>query len=138
VALLWKMIWNLGDPMSLRHSVSPLHTPVNPVISENDSEGLEQTRHVPDGSLILSCVTWLVHIREKTLTYVCSDSFICVTWLSHMNSTTDSYLRYDSCICGRAMDLEMRDFASFICVTWCTKMRWMTHSYVWCYSLMCS
>jgi len=30
------------------------------------------------------CVTWLIHMRDMTPSYVWRDSFICVTWLIHV------------------------------------------------------
>ena len=61
------------------------------------------------------CVTWLIHMCDKTHSYVWHDSFICVTWLIHMYDTTHSCHTYEWQICG----------------TWLTLLRDMPHSYVW-------
>ena len=64
---------------------------------------------------IFMCVTWLIHMCDKTHSYVWHDSFICVTWLIHMCDTTYSYVWRDS----------------FICMTWLIHMCDTTYSYVW-------
>ena len=67
------------------------------------------------------CVTWLIHMRDMTHSYVWHDAFICVTWRIHMCDMTHSYVWHDS----------------FIFVTWLIHMRDMTHSYIWHDSFIC-
>jgi len=40
----------------------------------------------------LTCVKWLIHMRNMTHSYVWHDSFIIVTWLIHMWDMTHSYV----------------------------------------------
>ena len=67
------------------------------------------------------CVTWPIHMCDRTYSYVWHDSFIHVTWLIHVCDISPSCVWHDS----------------FICVTWLIQMCGMTHSYVWRDSSMC-
>ena len=60
-----------------------------------------------------TCVKWLMHTREMTLSYAWDDSLIRMTCPNHMWG--DSCVRHDSCTC----------------VTWLMHTREMTLSYVW-------
>ena len=46
MALLWKMICELGDPMCLRHPVSRSHTTIEMTIEERWGAGVETQKNV--------------------------------------------------------------------------------------------
>ena len=84
------------------------------------------------------CVTWLIHMRDMTHSYVWRDSFICVPWLIHTCDMSYSHMWHDSFICVPWLLIHMCDMThshawhvSFTCVTWLVHMcAMMTHSYL--------
>ena len=54
------------------------------------------------------CVTWLIHMCDKTRSYVWHDSFVCVTWLIRMCDMTHSYVWHDSFLKHRMGLLDRR------------------------------
>ena len=92
MALLWKMICNLGDPMSLRHPV-----------------------HIHMCNMLRSCV-WhdspsssLTALRDMTNPCVWHVKFMSATWWSHMRDVTQSYVRHDAFICVMCLRIHVGD-----------------------------
>jgi len=90
------------------------------------------------------CVTWLIHMCDRTHSYVWHDSFIYVTWLIHMCDMTHSYVWHDSFITwGRAARANLvafaliRNFLQSRSDLWNTSAVDMTNSCVWLDPFMC-
>jgi len=88
------------------------------------------------------CVTWLIHVRDMTNSYLWHDPSIRVTWVIHMCGMTDSCVTWLIHVCDMTHSYVWHD--SFMCVICLTYMPWrfrvqhlvlyicdMTHLYVW-------
>jgi len=83
------------------------------------------------------CMTWLIHVCDRTQSYLWQDSFICVTGLIRMCDMTHWYLWQDSFIfvtglihmCDGTYSCVWHD--SLIFVTGLIRMWKITHSYAW-------
>jgi len=110
-----KYPWLTNTPFPLQISVWKI-TPANQCrINKNRASSKATRLFLMKWRDSFICVTWLIHMRDVTHSYVWRDSFICVTWLIHMCDVTHSYVWRDS----------------FICVTWLIHICDVTHSYVW-------
>jgi len=116
MALLWKMICNLGDPMSLRHPLCEMTHRVDNYVWHDSY-----------------CVTWLIYMWHDS--YICDMTHIYVTWLiyrwhdSFILSTLIYDLAHSSCwhlyvtwrIAPERHVTHIKDSVchdSFVCVTW--------------------
>jgi len=77
-------------------------------------------------------VTWLMHARDMTHSYVWHDSFLCDTWIIHKCDMTHTrlcydFVRRDSFLCDMTTSYIWHDL--FVCVTRLI-MCDMTHSHV--------
>jgi hypothetical protein len=89
-----------------------------------------------DMTLSYVCVTWHIHMCDRTHSYVWQDTFICVTGHIHMCDMTHSYVWQDTFICVTGLiicvpwHIHMRD-KTLSCVTWIKYVCDMICSWVW-------
>ena len=67
-----------------------------------------------------SNVTWLIHVRDMTHSYMWHDSFMCVTWLIHVCDMTHSYVWHDSYMRPEAV-------AEYSAAVVCVSVTWLIH-----------
>jgi len=125
VALLWKMICNSGDPMSLRRPVALLRH--DSFMSVTWLIHVCDMTHSCEWRDLLVCVTCLIYVCDMTHSCMWHDSFMCVTWLIHVCDMTHSCEWRDLLVCVTC--LIRSGVMSYSAAE--TRVRSHTHGFMW-------